>query len=285
MKTIHHVLDISAGTSAVWAALTTGTGLAGWWSRQVSIEGTQVRFVFDGDFNPAMDVVEAVDGRRLVWQCVAGHGNWQDNMFTFELAGGPDGRTRLRFTQDYATELSDDDYGVYNFNWGYYLESLRLLLTTGIGKPYQPGTPDRIPIRTGERHMTELISLATATARPEQVVRAYLDAWQDRDFPAMRRLVADDLRFTGPIDTFDQADPHHAAVKDLSNQVDRVQLDRLWSDGPDVLAWYTLHTTVAKPAPVAEWYQVSGGRITAINVVFDARPFTVLHPAAPQQEA
>ena len=35
------------------------------------------------------------------------------------------GRTRLRFTQDYAVELSDDDYGIYNFNWGYYLESLR----------------------------------------------------------------------------------------------------------------------------------------------------------------
>jgi uncharacterized protein YndB with AHSA1/START domain len=260
VKTIHHVLDIDAGTSAVWAALTTETGLAGWWSRQVNIEGTQVRFVFDGDFNPAMDVVEAVDGRRLVWQCVAGHGNWQDNTFTFELAGRPDGQTRLRFTQDYATELSDDDYGVYNFNWGYYLESLRLLLTTGTGKPYQP-------------------------AAPAAVVRAYLGAWQDRDFPAMRRLVADDLRFTGPIDTFDQADPHHAAIKDLSNQVDQVQIDRLWSDGPDVLAWYTLHTTVAKPAPVAEWYQVSGGRITAIKVVFDARPFTVLHPAAPQQEA
>jgi len=57
---------------------------------------------------------------------------------TFELAGRPDGRTRLRFTQDYAVELSDDDYGIYNFNWGYYLESLRLLLTTGTGQPYQP---------------------------------------------------------------------------------------------------------------------------------------------------
>lgn len=132
------------------------------------------------------------------------------------------------------------------------------------------------------RVLTPLPDQPTA---PAAVVRAYLDAWQDRDFPAMRRLVADDLRFTGPIDTFDQADPHHAAIKDLSDQVDRVQIDRLWSDGPDVLAWYTLHTTIAKPAPVAEWYRVSGGRITAIKVVFDARLFTVLHPAAPQQEA
>lgn len=132
------------------------------------------------------------------------------------------------------------------------------------------------------RVLTPLPDQPTA---PAAVVRAYLDAWQDRDFPAMRRLVADDLRFTGPIDTFDQADPHHDAIKDLSNQVDQVRIDRLWSDGPDVLAWYTLHTSVAKPAPVAEWYQVSGGRITAIKVVFDARPFTALPPAAPQREA
>jgi quinol monooxygenase YgiN len=119
---------------------------------------------------------------------------------------------------------------------------------------------------------------------PAAVVRAYLGAWQDRDFPAMRRLVADDLRFTGPIDTFDRADPHHAAIKALTGMVDHVDVGRLWSDGPDVLAWYTLHTTIAKPAPVAEWYQVNDGRITAITVVFDARPFVAPMAAAPRQE-
>jgi uncharacterized protein YndB with AHSA1/START domain len=143
VKTIHHVLDIDAATAAAWAALTTRAGLAGWWSPELSVEETgartRIRFVFDGDFNPVMEVTGAEEGRRLVWQCTEGHDNWQDNTFTFELAGLPDGRTRLRFTQDYATELSDDDYGIYNFNWGYYLESLRLLLTTGTGRPYQPG--------------------------------------------------------------------------------------------------------------------------------------------------
>ncbi len=142
MKTIHHVLDIDAGAPAVWAALTTEAGLAGWWSPRVSVAetgaGPLVSFVFDGDFNPVMQVTGAEPERRLAWRCTAGHANWQDNTFTFELAVLPGGRTRLRFTQDYAVELSDDDYGIYNFNWAYYLESLRLLLTTGTGKPYQP---------------------------------------------------------------------------------------------------------------------------------------------------
>jgi uncharacterized protein YndB with AHSA1/START domain len=142
LRTIHHVVDIDAAAPAAWTALSTADGLAGWWSRRVSLTGagagSEVRFVFDGDFNPVMQVVEAVDPRLLRWRCVRGHPNWQDNTFTFELVALPDGRTRLRFTQDYAVELSDDDYGIYNFNWGYYLESLRELLTTGTGRPYQP---------------------------------------------------------------------------------------------------------------------------------------------------
>ena len=76
-------------------------------------------------------------GRELEWRCVSGHEPWQDSTFRFQLAALDDGRARLRFWQDYAVELADDYYGVYNFNWGYYLESLRLLCVTGTGKPFQ----------------------------------------------------------------------------------------------------------------------------------------------------
>jgi len=60
----------------------------------------------------------------------------RSNTFRFELAGQTGGTT-VRFWQDYARELSDDAYGSYNFNWGYYLESLRLYCETGAGKPFQ----------------------------------------------------------------------------------------------------------------------------------------------------
>jgi hypothetical protein len=45
---------------------------------------------------------------------------------------------RQRIRQEYAIELDDDAYGIYNFNWAYYLESLRLLCETGTGKPFEP---------------------------------------------------------------------------------------------------------------------------------------------------
>jgi uncharacterized protein YndB with AHSA1/START domain len=142
MKTIHHVLDIDAPAGPVWKALTERDGLAGWWSTKLDTDGAgvgeRVRFSFAGDFNPVMEVTGLKNGQELHWRCVGGHPKWGDNTFDFELVPQSDGRTLLRFTQNYATELSDDDYGHYNFNWGYYLESLRLLCTTGTGQPYKP---------------------------------------------------------------------------------------------------------------------------------------------------
>jgi hypothetical protein len=44
-------------------------------------------------------------------------------------------------------------------------------------------------------------------------------------------------------------------------------------DGPGVLTWLDLHTSVAPPAPTANSTHVEHGRITAIRVTFDARRF------------
>jgi uncharacterized protein YndB with AHSA1/START domain len=143
MKTIHHVLDIDTTADTVWSALTEPDRMAGWWSTKLETTGpaavgVRVDWTFAGDFNPVMEIITLDARTSLGWRCVAGHDPWQDGTFRFELVGLDDGRTRLRFRQDYAVELSDDAYGVYNFNWGYYMESLRLLSTTGAGKPFDP---------------------------------------------------------------------------------------------------------------------------------------------------
>ena len=142
MKTIHHVVDIDASPQAVWAALIDQTGLASWWSTQVAaphaVVGARIEFTFAGDFNPVMEITKLEPERELDWTCVDGHEPWQDSQFRFQLATR-DGQARLRFWQEYAVELADDYYGTYNFNWGYYLESLRLYCATGTGKPYPAG--------------------------------------------------------------------------------------------------------------------------------------------------
>jgi uncharacterized protein YndB with AHSA1/START domain len=142
MKVIHHVLDVDASAATVWRAITDEQGLASWWSTKVRTPaaaiGADIEFTFAGDFIPVMRITKLDTGKELSWLCQRGHEPWKDNSFRFELASLDDGRTRLRFWQDYATELSDDAYGVYNFNWGYYLESLRRYCTTGVGQPFTP---------------------------------------------------------------------------------------------------------------------------------------------------
>ena len=139
MKTIHHVFEIAAPPGKIFAALTTTEGLSRWWTTKVSAKaeiGAVVDFTFGGDFNPDMRVTELDPSVLVAWECVGGHEPWAENTFRFELEEKGTG-TIVRFWQNYARELSDDAYGTYNFNWGYYLESLRLFGETGTGKPFQ----------------------------------------------------------------------------------------------------------------------------------------------------
>jgi len=139
MKAIIHVSDLATPPEKVFDALTTLSGLAAWWTTKVEGEAGpagMIDFTFDDDFNPKMQVTGFAARSKLSWTCVAGVEQWRENTFRFELTPHGNG-TRLRFRQDYASELSDDDYGSYNYNWGYYLESLRQYCETGTGKPFQ----------------------------------------------------------------------------------------------------------------------------------------------------
>lgn len=140
MRTILHTVRVHAAPRKVYEALTTEAGLSGWWSTEVRVEpgeGGVIRFTFRDDFHPEMRQTKLEPGRWVEWRCVAGHPNWQDNRFTFRLRGeGPE--TELHFTQEYARELPDEVYGTYNFNWGYYLHSLKQLAESGTGTPFVP---------------------------------------------------------------------------------------------------------------------------------------------------
>jgi len=138
MKTIIHVVDVNVPKEKVYAALITQKGLAGWWTTIVKAEervGGVIEFTFDSEFGPRMEITQLQPPTMVAWECVGGHEPWLGNTFRFEIATQDPG-SRLRFRQDYSRELTDDQYGIYNFNWGYYLESLRLYCETGKGKPF-----------------------------------------------------------------------------------------------------------------------------------------------------
>jgi hypothetical protein len=139
MKKIIHFARIHAAPGVVYRALTTPRGLSDWWSTSVHVpdgERGPISFRFAGDFNPVMEVIRLEPDRLVEWKCVSGHDNWSDNKFFFELQT-VQAETGLMFIQEYAQELSDEVYGTYNFNWGYYLYSLKRLCEEGAGMPFK----------------------------------------------------------------------------------------------------------------------------------------------------
>lgn len=140
MKKIIHFALIHSAPGEVYRALTTQNGLVGWWSTVAHVQdgvGGLVTFRFAGDFNPVMRVTLLEPGRCVEWKCIDGHDNWKDNTFSFQLQD-VNAETGLMFVQEYAQELSDEVYGTYNFNWGYYLGSLKRFCEAGVGTPFEP---------------------------------------------------------------------------------------------------------------------------------------------------
>jgi uncharacterized protein YndB with AHSA1/START domain len=140
MKQIIHAVQIHAAPATVYRALTTAKGLGGWWSKTVEAEERQggiIRFTFAGDFHPQMQQRRLDRDRRVEWVCIAGHDNWRDNGFTFALEDRK-GETLLTFSQDYARELSDEVYGIYNFNWGLLLEQPQAAVRNGERRTLHP---------------------------------------------------------------------------------------------------------------------------------------------------
>jgi hypothetical protein len=60
-------------------------------------------------------------------------------------------------------------------------------------------------------------------------------------------------------------------IKGMSRIKSDLVVQKVFVDGPDVLTWFDLHTTVASPVPVANWLHVEDGKITSLRVAFDAR--------------
>jgi ketosteroid isomerase-like protein len=113
---------------------------------------------------------------------------------------------------------------------------------------------------------------AMDTMTAPQVVETYSRALNARDFEGARALLADDLRFEGPIDTFDRADDYINAIRNLMGMARGMEHEGMVAQGDEVAVFYRLDTPVAV-APVAEWYTVRDGKIVRLRAYFDARPF------------
>ena len=99
----------------------------------------------------------------------------------------------------------------------------------------------------------------------------YFDAWQARDFTRLRSVLADDVDFAGPLAKVKGGDDCLRGLQGMAQIMTGLEVRRVFCDGPDVLTWFDLATSVADTVPVANWMRVQDGKITRIRVAFDAR--------------
>lgn len=107
-----------------------------------------------------------------------------------------------------------------------------------------------------------------------EIVRAYNEAWAKGDLSAASALIADDLRFRGPMDTFTNAEDMVTALSGLAQVTTGIHWHALFADEGDeanVAAFYRLDTAVG-PLECAEWHLVRDGLIRSIELRFDPRP-------------
>jgi hypothetical protein len=136
-RKILHVFHVGNNLESVKKSLTTLEGLQSWWTKDVTgsvAAGSILQFRFADVFKPDMKVIQS-DNSLVQWQCVAGEKEWAGDTFTFSF--NDKGKSvSVIFTQKYTNEITDEQYGTFNFNWGYYLHSLKLYCETGKGTPW-----------------------------------------------------------------------------------------------------------------------------------------------------
>lgn len=138
MPDIKHYLVINTLTEKVYQALTTKTGIASWWTPQTEI-GNNVGdiniFDFGDRYHNEMKIIDLQPNKRVEWECLVGDKEWIGTNFSFELEE-KDNETVLRFAQSNWKEETDF-FASCNFQWAYYLVSLKQYCETGTGTPFK----------------------------------------------------------------------------------------------------------------------------------------------------
>ncbi|MFN8638159.1 MAG: nuclear transport factor 2 family protein [Dehalococcoidia bacterium] len=113
------------------------------------------------------------------------------------------------------------------------------------------------------------------------IVEDYARAWTGGDVATARALLADDLDFEGPVDTFHHADQLIEALRGLVSMTQRVdRLAAFYGDTEAMLLYDVVTGTPAGTIRTAEHFTIENGRIARIRLVFDATILRTLMSSA-----
>ena len=130
-------VPIAATPERVYTAITEQSGLSSWWTPEVEAEprvGSISEFRFGGGrFVAKMEITELEPERCMRWAVKQGAPEWAGTSVSWELAPKAGG-TRVRFGH-HGYPSVEGSFANVNFNWAFYLSSLKDYLETGRGRP------------------------------------------------------------------------------------------------------------------------------------------------------
>jgi limonene-1,2-epoxide hydrolase len=119
---------------------------------------------------------------------------------------------------------------------------------------------------------------------PVEVVSAYLDAFEDRDFERARHYLSDtDFHYHSPVSDTSNADAFTINISRLGPILERIQRRKVFTQGNEVCVIMHLITTMEhlKDVPVVQLATVIDGKITDMEVFFDASEYNRMFDVDP----
>ena len=133
------VVLVESPPEAVFDALTTITGLAGWWAPVTGAgsEGGELRFVFDGEDPLIIHVDMARRPSAITWTVLECEflPDWAGTTLSFELTSRENGGCELHFRHHGLTPQLEC-FAVCTAGWDYHLSSLHDFVESGHGRPF-----------------------------------------------------------------------------------------------------------------------------------------------------
>jgi uncharacterized protein YndB with AHSA1/START domain len=135
MPDIAMQIDLAAPPGAVYRALTTTDGIAGWWTTRNDTTGTVGDlnlYRFPGGMQWDMRITDAISEALVAWHCEGGPRKGTDVRWT--LSPAPDG-TRVLFDHTGFTAV-DEAFRIVTLGWAQMLLHLKRYAETGTPNPY-----------------------------------------------------------------------------------------------------------------------------------------------------
>lgn len=134
-----HMVLIDADANKIYEAISTGKGLASFWTRDSHAEpnvGSVAKFGFGG---PTLEVKvdELKPGKLVRWSSPSGFPGWEHTTVTWEIKPAKEGGHEVHFSHEgWPAEVPPADLASVNYTWGRIVGRLKKYAETGKPVPY-----------------------------------------------------------------------------------------------------------------------------------------------------